>query len=334
MSKRLIGDLKKDPRPGEEVKSIFYTQRKEIKRTKTGDLYLSLELSDRTGTLEAKMWDQVLKYKDRFSERDFVKVTGRTSIYRDQLQLEIDDIRRCREDEVNLLDFIRSTEADPVELEGTLRLTVSGIRNGYLRGLLDSFLEDEELVNLWVKAPAAKNYHHPYLGGLLEHTVAVTTLCQKVCDLYPLVERELLIAAAILHDVGKIKELDYQRNIEYSDRGRFLGHLVLGDEMVREHINRIEGFPPELEMRLRHAILSHHGELEWGSPKQPMTLEALILHHVDNLDAKINSFIEITEHRLEGNGKWTDVRNLFKRPLYVPKSIDQEMELPLEEDLF
>ncbi len=330
MSKKLIKDLK----PGEEVKGIFFTQRKELKKTKTGDLYLALELNDRTGTLEAKIWDQVSKYKDRFSEKEFVAVTGRTGLYRDQLQLEIENIRRVREEEVDLGDFVRSTEADIIEMEGTLRLIASGIRNPHLASLIESFLDDESFVDGLRRAPAAKNYHHPYLGGLLEHTVSVTLMCERVCDLYPAVERDLLITAAILHDVGKIEELEYQRSIDYSDQGRFLGHLVLGDEMVRERIRKMENFPAELEMRLRHAILSHHGELEWGSPKQPMTLEALILHHVDNMDAKINSFIEITEHRAEASGKWTDMRNLFRRPLYIPKAINQEIELPLEDSLF
>ncbi len=330
MSKKLIKDLK----PGEEVKSIFFTQRKELRKTKAGDPYLALELSDRTGTLEAKIWDQVSKYKDRFSEKEFVVVTGRTGLYRDQLQLEIENIRRVREDEVDLGDFVRSTDADAIELEGALRLIASGIRNPHLAKLLESFLDDERFLDDLRRAPAAKNYHHPYLGGLLEHTVSVTSMCERVCELYPSVEKDLLITAAILHDVGKIKELDYQKSIDYSDEGRFLGHLVLGDEMVRERVRNMENFPAELEMRLRHAILSHHGELEWGSPKQPMTLEALILHHVDNMDAKINSFIEITEHRAESNGKWTDMRNLFRRPLYIPKAINQEIELPLEDSLF
>jgi 3'-5' exoribonuclease len=321
----------KDIRPGEEVKSVFFTQRKELRKTRRGDPYISLELADRSGSVEAKIWDQVAKYKDSFSEKEFVAVNGRAGIYQDQLQLEIKTIRRCREEEVDLEQFLRKARADLVELEETLRLLVSELKERNLRELLDRLLEDEGFMERFRRAPAAKSYHHPYLGGLLEHTVSVALVCDKVCNLYPGVDRELLISAAILHDVGKIKELEYGRAILYSDEGRFLGHLVLGDEMVRELIQDMPGFPPELEMRLRHAILSHHGELEWGSPKQPMTMEALILHHVDNLDAKANSFMEVAERRIEGDGRWTDMRNLFKRPLYVPKAIDQERDLPLEE---
>jgi 3'-5' exoribonuclease len=327
LSKQFIKDI----RPGEEVKSVFFTQRKELRKTRRGDLYISLELADRSGSVEAKIWDQVAKYKDSFSEKEFVAVNGRAGIYQDQLQLEIKTIRRCREEEVDLEQFLRKARADLVELEETLRLQVSELKERNLRELLGRLLEDEGFMERFRRAPAAKSYHHPYLGGLLEHTVSVALVCDKVCNLYPGVDRELLISAAILHDVGKIKELEYGRAILYSDEGRFLGHLVLGDEMVRELIQDMPGFPPELEMRLRHAILSHHGELEWGSPKQPMTMEALILHHVDNLDAKANSFMEVAERRIEGDGRWTDMRNLFKRPLYVPKAIDQERDLPLEE---
>ncbi len=328
MSKQLVKDIK----PGEEVRSVFFTRRKEIRKTRRGDPYIFLELSDRSGSVEGKIWDEVARYKDSFAERDFVAVSGRASVYQDQLQLEIKTIRRCREEEVDPEWFLRKTEADLVELEEYLRLRVSEIRNRHLRQLLQVLLDDEELMRSMRSAPAAKSYHHPYLGGLMEHTAAVVRVCERVCDLYPDVDRDLLTAAAFLHDIGKVQELEFDKSILYSDEGRFLGHLVLGDEMVRERIRKIPDFPPELEMRLRHAILSHHGELEWGSPKQPMTLEALILHHVDNLDAKINSFLEVTERRAEGDGRWTDMRNLFKRPLYVPKAINQEMELPLEEE--
>ncbi len=329
--RELPKQLIKDIRPGEEVRSIFFTQRKELRKTRRGDLYISLELTDRSGSVEAKIWDQVAKYKDSFSEKEFVAINGRAGVYQDQLQLEVKTIRRCREEEVDLESFLRKSKADPVELEETLRLLVSELKEHNLRALLGLLLEDESFMERFRRAPAAKSYHHPYLGGLLEHTVSVALICDKVCILYPGIDRDLLICAAILHDVGKVKELEYGRAILYSDEGRFLGHLVLGDEMVRELVRNMPGFPEELEMRLRHAILSHHGELEWGSPKQPMTMEALLLHHVDNLDAKANSFMEVAERRLDGDGKWTDMRNLFKRPLYVPKAMEQEMELPLEE---
>lgn len=328
MAKQLIKDIK----PGDEVHSIFFAQRKEIRRTRRGDPYISLELTDRSGAVEGKIWDQVARYKDSFSEKDFVAVSGRAGLYQDQLQLEIKTIRRCREEEVDLGWFLRTTDADLVELEEYLRLTVSEVREPHLRHLLQELMGDENLMGAMRRAPAAKSYHHPYLGGLMEHTAMVVKFCERVCDLYPGVDRDLLIAAAILHDIGKVQELEYDRSILYSDEGRFLGHLILGDQMVKDRIKSIPGFPPELEIHLRHAILSHHGELEWGSPKQPMTLEALILHHVDNLDAKINSFLEVTERRAEGDGRWTDMRNLFKRPLYVPKAINKEMELPLEEE--
>jgi len=207
------------------------------------------------------------------------------------------------------------------------------VSDPHLRALLSAFLDDPDFMRRFTAAPAAKNYHHPYLGGLLEHTATTVRICRMLCELYPDVDRDLLVTAAALHDIGKIEELDYERAIDYTDAGRFLGHLLLSDEMIRDRLSGLPGFPADLAMRLRHAVLSHHGELEWGSPKRPKTLEAVVLHHVDNLDAKVNSFREIVSRAGESDSPWTDMRNLFKRPLYAPRPMSREMELDLEEEL-
>ncbi len=328
LPKQLIKDLV----PGAEVKSAFIVARKEMRKTRAGAPYLALELADKSGRVDARLWDGVARYKDAFAEKDFVAVSGRAEKYRDQLQVVVNSVRRCADEEVDASDFLRVVAADRAELEGGLRLALEEVRSTHLRALLLSFLDDPDFMRRFTSAPAAKNYHHPYLGGLLEHTASTVHICRMVCDLYPDIDRDLLIAAAALHDIGKIWELDYERSIDYSDAGRFLGHLLLSDEMIRERIAALPGFPPDLAMRLRHAVLSHHGELEWGSPKRPKTLEAIVLHHVDNLDAKINSFREVVG-RAAGDSSWSDMRNLFKRPLYAPKAMSQEMELDLEEDV-
>lgn len=329
MPKQLIKDLE----PGAEVRSVFVVTRKELRKTKTGAPYMALELADKSGKVEARLWDQVNRYKDAFQERDYIAINGRVEKYREQKQVVIDSLRRCREEEVDTADFLRAVKTDRAELEGELRSALEEVRNLHLRGLLLAFLNDTEFMRKFTTAPAAKNYHHPYLGGLLEHTATTVRICRMICDLYPELDRDLLISAATLHDIGKVEELEYDRAIEFTDAGRFLGHLLLSDEMIRDRISAIAGFPEDLAMRLRHAVLSHHGELEWGSPKRPKTMEAVVLHHVDNLDAKVNSFREIAERSGESDSPWTDMRNLFKRPLYIPKALSQEMELDLEEEV-
>jgi 3'-5' exoribonuclease len=322
-----------DIEAGMEVKSAFIVARKELRKTKAGAPYLALELADKSGKVDARLWDGVSRYKDAFAEKDYVAVSGRAEKYRDQLQVVVNSLRRCGDEEVDAADFLRVVSTDRVELEGELRQALEEVRSVHLRGLLLAFFSDPEFMRKFTTAPAAKNYHHPYLGGLLEHSATTVRICRMVCDLYPDIDRDLLITAAALHDIGKIEELDYDRTIDFSDAGRFLGHLLLSDEMIRERIAAQPGFPPDLAMSLRHAVLSHHGELEWGSPKRPKTLEAIVLHHVDNLDAKVNSFREIVGRAAGGDSPWTDMRNLFKRPLYVPRSMSQEMELELEEDV-
>jgi 3'-5' exoribonuclease len=329
LPKQLVKELE----PGAEVKSTFICARKELRKTKAGAPYLAIELLDKSGRVEARLWDQVGRYKDVFAEKDYVAVSGRVEKYRDQKQVVITSLRRRGEEDVDAADFLRVVETDRGELEGELRLAVEEVRSRHLKELLLAFLDDNEFMRAFTTAPAAKNYHHPYLGGLLEHTTSTVRICRIICDLYPEIDRDLLVAAATLHDIGKIEELGYERGIDFTDAGRFLGHLLLADQMIREKIKALPDFPPDLAMRLRHAVLSHHGELEWGSPKRPKTLEAVVLHHVDNLDAKVNSFREIAERAGDSESPWTDMRNLFKRPLYIPKSMSQEMELQLEEDV-
>ncbi len=321
MTKMLVKDL----RHGDSVTGAFLATRKELRTTKKGDPFLSLELTDRTGSIEAKVWEGVELFRGAFAERDFVEITGSVTRFRDKLQLEVRDIRALPEEEVELADFIRCCEGDLDELESRLADIAASVQNPYLRELLQNIFGDPVLAVKFRQAPAAKYFHHAYIGGLLQHTENVCRLADLVSNLYPEVDRDLLLAASMLHDLGKIEELQCARTIDYTDEGRFLGHMLIADEILREALTAIPEFPRELELKLRHAILSHHGELEWGAPKRPKTVEALILHHLDNLDAKVNGFLEIVE-RGEIESGWTDIKNLFRRPLYVPRPAASEQD--------
>ncbi|MEA3459118.1 MAG: HD domain-containing protein, partial [Chloroflexota bacterium] len=187
------------------------------------------------------------------------------------------------------------------------------------RSLLDKFFDDEEFVKKFCRAPCARRIHHAYLGGLLEHVTEVIVLCQAVLGLFPQIDRDLLLTGAILHDVGKIREFVYQTEIDYSDEGRLWGHMVIGDRLISERVAQIPDFPPELAMRLRHMVLSHHGRHEWGSPRRPKTLEACALHYIDNLDAQVNRFAQIIAARRDKTKPWTEYDTLLKRYLYAGK---------------
>lgn len=321
MSKVLVKDL----RFGDSVNGAFLATRKELRTTKRGDPFLSLELTDRTGSIEAKVWERVELFRDTFGEKDFVEVKGSVTRFRDKLQLEVQEIKPLAEEEVELSDFVRRCEGDLAALERELRATRESLGNPFLRELLLNIFGDDTLATKFRQVPAAKYFHHAYIGGLLQHTVNVCRLADQVASLYPEVDRDLLLSAAMLHDLGKVEELACGHTIDYTDEGRFLGHMLIADEILREAIAATPGFPRELELKLRHAILSHHGELEWGAPKRPKTVEALILHHLDNLDAKVNGFLEIVE-RGEIESGWTDIKNLFRRPLYVPRPASSEGE--------
>lgn len=320
MKQQFIADLKE----GMAVDSEFVVCRKEVRGARSGCSYLTLELGDRTGFVDARLFDRATETSETFSEGDYVAVRGKVERYRGRRDIVVRWLTSVDPSTVDPADFLRTSPRPRDELIGYLEFLVGEIHNRYLRRLLDSFLADELFMERFAGAPAAKSYHHAYLGGLLEHAVAVATMCEHAAQQYPEVDKDLLVTAAILHDVGKIDELEYTTKIDYSDEGKFIGHLIMGERMLTECISRIGGFPEELALRLRHAILSHHGELEWGSPKRPSTLEALILHHVDNLDAKVAGFGEIVRRYGGPDVKWTDLQNLFRRPLYVPQAVEDE----------
>jgi 3'-5' exoribonuclease len=273
----------------EPVTSLFLVTNKEIRQKKTGEPYLSLLLADRTGEIEAKMWDNVAEVMNTFDRDDFVKVKGLAQPYQNRTQFTIHKLRRLEEHEILATDYFPCSKRDPEEMFTELRTIIDSLGNSHLRALLDAIFADERTARLFKRAPAAKTIHHAYLGGLLEHVLSLCALCRMMATHYPGVDLDLLLTAAILHDIGKIEELNYERSFSYSTPGQLLGHIVMGVQLIGENLRKLPDFPPKLRLLLEHMIISHHGELEFGSPKVPVFLEALLFHHLDNLDSKMEA---------------------------------------------
>ncbi|HET7853754.1 MAG TPA: HD domain-containing protein [Candidatus Methylomirabilis sp.] len=319
----------KDLKLNEPVTSFFQVRNPQRRLRKTGEPFLTLVLADGTGELPAVLWEDVEGVGEQIREGDLVKVQGMVGSYQGELQLTIQRLRVARDGEAALADFLPTTEADVTWMLAFLHETIHGFTNEPLKRLLTRIFEDEGFRGAFAAAPAAKELHHAYLGGLLEHTVSVVKLCDAIAAHYGgTVDRDLLLASAILHDVGKIYELTWERGFDYSDAGRLLGHITQGVLFVEEQIEQIPEFPPGLRMELLHNILSHHGEYEWGSPRRPKTVEAMILHAVENLDGKINLFLKLATHHPDPYREgWTVFHRSFERPLFFGEP-DASLETP------
>jgi 3'-5' exoribonuclease len=273
----------------EPVTAQFLVLSKEIRQKKTGEPYLSLHLSDRTGEIEAKMWDNVAEVMDTFERDEFLKVKGVLQVYQNRSQFTIHKLRRLEEHEVDFADFFPSSERDAEEMFAELRGIVKGFTNPHLQALVNSVLDDPQLAPLFKMAPAAKTIHHAYRGGLLEHVLSLCQLGRLTAAHYKTIDLDLLLTGAILHDIGKVQELSYERGFSYSSDGQLLGHIIMGLRLLHAKFDKLADFPPKLRTLVEHMIVSHHGELEFGSPKVPIFAEALLLHHLDNLDSKMDA---------------------------------------------
>ena len=271
----------------QSVTTFLLVCEKEVRSTKEGKPYLRLELGDRSGTIEARMWDQIDAISKEVDREDIVKVQGRVEIYRGKPQLSVQQMRKAKPDEVDLADFLPSTKEDVEKLFKQLLAEAASIKNPWLNKLNTEILNDPKISTRYKRAPAAKVMHHAYLGGLLEHVIGLCGLAHQIAAHYPELDLDLLLTAAILHDVGKLDELCYDRAIGYTSEGQLLGHIVMEIETVANAINKIEGFPPALKTVVQHILISHHGQYEFGSPKLPMIREALVFHYMDDLDSKL-----------------------------------------------
>ncbi len=288
--------------PNHLVTTSFLVHSKEVRQKKTGELYLSLQLGDRTGELDAKMWDNVAEAMDAFERDDFVKVKGLVQIFHNRPQLTVHKVRRMDESEIDFADYFPASRRDPAEMWEELCANVAACSNPHLKALLEAMLDDEDIAGRFRRAPAAKQIHHAYLGGLIEHVLSVCALARMAASHYPNLDGDLLLAGVVLHDIGKIHELNYERGFSYSSDGQLLGHISIAVRMVAEKLRAIPDFPPQLRSLVEHMILSHHGHLEFGSPKLPLFPEALALHYLDDLDSKMECMRALIENdrQLEG----------------------------------
>lgn len=305
---------------GDKVNDLFLVEEKNLAFSQKGAPYLSLRLKDRTGQMDGRIWDNATNLDKVFKKGDIIYINSRAVSFKSIIQLSIIEVRQATAEEMTWEDFLPTVKGNIEEMYQALMAFVDQVVSPPLNALLRSFFEDEEIASLFRKAPAAKGFHHINIGGLLEHTLSVTRLLAMVADHYPKSNRDLLLVGGMLHDIGKIREFTYQGNIDYSDEGRLIGHIVIGLEMLDAKIATIPDFPSGLAMELRHLILSHHGMLEYGSPKRPKTVEAMIVHQLDDMDAKVNAFQEYINNSGGNESDWTPFHRLFERYIYKGSS--------------
>ncbi len=305
----------KDIKNDDGIVSVFLCAQKNVLVGKTGLPYITLQLVDKTGTVDGKVWDNVEALSAQFDEADYVKVKARATTYNGKIQLRVSNIRSVPDEEINPEDFLPTSPFDTEVMFRELREIFENLANPHIRRLLLSFFEDEDFVARYRRTPAAKGIHHPYLGGLLEHTLSLAKVARLLCGHYPEVDESMLLAGVFFHDIGKTRELSYDRTLGYTDEGRLVGHITLGVEILNERLRELPDFPADLKMVLTHMILAHHGLLEFGSPKRPKTIEAQVLSLIDDMDARINSFRTILEEEAVDK-RWSNYQRLYERYLY------------------
>jgi len=281
-------------REGDNVNDIYLVKSKKSDVTKTGKPYDKVVLQDKTGSVDAMIWDPNSPGIDDYDALDYILINGSVNVYMNANQLNIKRVRKAFEGEYNPADYLPVSSRNIDEMYSELTKYIDSIKSEHLKALLQSFfIDDESFVKAFKNSSAAKSVHHGFVGGLLEHTLSVTNMCNYYCTAYPMLRRDLLITVAMLHDAGKIYELSEFPVNDYTDEGQLLGHIVMGSEMVGEHIRKIDGFPKTLSYEVKHCILAHHGEYEYGSPKKPALMEAVALHFADNTDAKMETMKEL-----------------------------------------
>ncbi len=316
----------KDVKEGEKVKSVFLVARKAVPTAKSGRTYLSVTLHDKTGEIEARAFDRIEELAQAFEERDYVEVDGQVGTFQGKPQLRMESATKVDAAALEPSEFTWAPPPEPKKPEKAgfseaeealwreLAAVVAAVSDQHVKALIQAFLEDDDVTSRLRRAPAAKAVHHAYPGGLLEHTVSCLKLAHRIADHFPQVDRDLLVAGAFFHDLGKIRELSYDRQVEYTDEGRLIGHHVMTAQWIHDKARRV-GVPKELEYHVVHLVLAHHGKLEYGSPKTPMTLEALLTHEIDELDSRVNSWLNLMG-REGGTRRWTDSNNVYGQHIW------------------
>lgn len=317
MARRFVAQLK----DGDTVEEVYLVTEKQLRANRNGNLFLQMELRDHTGSIGARLWNAGEHLFRSFDEGDFLLVKAKVQLFQGALQMIVSHLERAETEKLDLSDFLPHTEHDVSKLLERMRGILRKLTNPHLRALVECFFMDEELMRGFCKAPAGIRNHHAYVGGLLEHVVTLLDAAERLLPLYPDVDRDVLLMGVFLHDIGKVRELSYERTFAYTDEGQLIGHLVIGVEMLNEKVASAseltgEPFPRELLLRLKHLILSHHGSYEYGSPKLPMTPEAIALVHLDNLDAKVHTFTRDIREDKNSTSAWTPFNQNLQRRLY------------------
>lgn len=297
----------------QEIDSYYMVVEKDL-RQGARDYFLRLKLADNTGFVVANIWKNASQFSEMFEVGEVIQVRGLVIKYNKNIQITINEVLNMEEKDYDLAELVPATKKDINELTDSFFEFVDSVENSYLSQLLRSIFDNKQILNLFISSPAAKGWHHNYAGGLLEHTLAVTKICAFACQMYP-VDKDLMISGAILHDLGKIYEYDSAIGIDFSDEGRLIGHFVIVDRIITEHASKIDLFPKELLMKLRHMVLAHHGEYDKGSVRLPQTLEAHLLHLADNMDAQVTGVKQIIEASSD-KSKWSEFDKLNQKFYY------------------
>jgi 3'-5' exoribonuclease len=310
----------KDLQAGDSIDDIFVLFEKSLSRKRDGSPFLNLVVSDKTGSMKAVMWEDVQPVSEQVNAGDFVRVKGMVNEYRGAPQLVIKEMAPRPGDGFDPVDFLPSTARDTDRMFERLKQITGSIESECLRRLIEAFWNDGEFVQQFKSAPAAKKMHHAYVGGLLEHTLSMSILVDRIAGHYGGVDRDLLLAGTMLHDVGKTREFEFTTRIDYSDEGRLLNHIVIGLQMIDERVRDIHPFPEELLFLLKHLVVSHHGSREFGSPEPPKTIEAVLLNYIDEIDAKVSGIRDFISSE-DPNSSWTSYHRIFDRTFYIGKNI-------------
>jgi 3'-5' exoribonuclease len=316
MTKVFVEELKDK----DAVDAVFLVRSKNTPVGKTGKSYLAVVLADKTGHIDGRAWDNIDVISTHFQVDDFVRVKGSVNVYQNRRQVIINQIAKVPRGEILPSDFLKVSTQDSDVMLKTLLAIVNGMKNKYLKSLCLETLEDPEIQAKYIKCPAARTIHHAWIGGLLEHTLSICKIMLFLSTHYEGVDLDMLIVGAIFHDIGKIWELSFDNNISYTNVGKLVGHLVMGSELIEKKASGIKGFPDDLKILCKHLVLSHHGKLEYGSPKLPMTLEALIVSFIDDFDSKVNAlqtFLKQDSASSKGES-WTGHNQIFERYFFKP----------------
>jgi 3'-5' exoribonuclease len=311
MKTQFINQIK----PGDMLDDVFVLSEITMAQKRDGASYLNITLTDRSGRIKGVVWENVQSIIEGSDSGDFVTAKGSVSQYRDNLQVVLKDMVRYDGDDIDPADFLPASSHDIGDMLARLQKIVASLQSTPLKALLTAFFSDSVFVEKFSTAPAAKKMHHAYIGGLLEHTLSMAILADKIAGHYGGVDREMLIAGAILHDIGKIKEFQYQTKIDYTDAGRLINHIPIALKMIDDKLGQINDFPSEIALLIKHMVVSHHGLREFGSPEIPKTIEAVLLHYIDEIDSKTHAIREFMENE-ESKEPWTAYHRLLERHFY------------------